>query len=105
MFSHPSKCLNLDKKNVSGNTDYFNINIHLSEEQRLIQMATRDWVNKFVKPIIEDHFQKEETPTDLIKELSEIGAFGMILPQEYGGIGADFISFGLMMQELERGDS
>ena len=105
MFSHPSKCVNLDKKIMSGNTDYFNINLHLSEEQRLIQMATRDWVNKFVKPIIEDHFQKEETPTDLIKELSEIGAFGMILPQEYGGIGADFISFGLMMQELERGDS
>ena len=49
---------------MSGNTDYFNINLHLSEEQRLIQMATRDWVNKFVKPIIEEHFQKEETPTD-----------------------------------------
>lgn len=90
---------------MSGNTDYYNIKIHLSEEQQLIQMATRDWVNKYVKPIIEDHFQKEETPSYLIKELSGIGAFGLIFPEEYGGIGADYISFGLMMQELERGDS
>ena len=87
------------------NSDYFNINIHLSEEQKLIQASTRDWVNKFVKPIIEDHFQKEETPPGLIKELAEIGAFGLIMPEQYGGINADYISFGLMMQELERGDS
>ena len=87
------------------NSDYFNINIHLTEEQKLIQSSTRDWVNKFVKPIIEDHFQKEETPPGLIKELAEIGAFGLIVPTEYGGIEADYISFGLMMQELEKGDS
>ena len=87
------------------NSDYFNVNIHLTEEQKLIQSSTRDWVNKFVKPIIEDHFQKEETPAGLIKELADIGAFGLIVPEQYGGINADYISFGLMMQELERGDS
>ena len=87
------------------NSDYYNINIHLTEEQKLIQNSTRDWVDKFVKPIIEDHFQKEETPPGLIKELAEIGAFGLIVPEQYGGINADYISFGLMMQELERGDS
>jgi alkylation response protein AidB-like acyl-CoA dehydrogenase len=87
------------------NSDYFNVNIHLTEEQKLIQSSTRDWVNKYVKPIIEDHFQKEETPAGLIKELADIGAFGLIVPEQYGGINADYISFGLMMQELERGDS
>ena len=90
---------------MSANTDYYCIEDNYSEEQILIRNATRDWVKKHVKPHIEEHFQRAETPSYLIKELSNIGAFGLIIPENYGGVGADYISFGLMMQELERGDS
>ena len=86
-------------------TDYYFLESYYSEEQVLIRNATRDWVNKHVKPNIEKYFQKAETPSYLIKELAGIGAFGLIIPEKYGGVGADYISFGLMMQELERGDS
>ena len=90
---------------MSTTTDYYNISDSLTEEQKLIRNATKDWVNKYVKPNIEEHFQKEETPAYIIQELSKIGAFGLIIPEKYGGVGADYISFGLMMQELEKGDS
>lgn len=90
---------------MSATTDYYCIDNNYSEEQILIRNATRDWVKKHVKPHIEEHFQKAETPSYLIKELSNIGAFGLIIPENYGGVGADYISFGLMMQELEKGDS
>ena len=90
---------------MSANTDYYCIDGNYTEEQLLIRNATRDWVKKHVKPHIEEHFQRAETPSYLVKELSNIGAFGLIIPEIYGGVGADYISFGLMMQELERGDS
>jgi len=90
---------------MSANTDYYCIDGNYTEEQLLIRNATRDWVKKHVKPHIEEHFQRAETPSYLVKELSNIGAFGLIIPETYGGVGADYISFGLMMQELERGDS
>jgi glutaryl-CoA dehydrogenase len=90
---------------MSVNTDYYCIDNNYSEEQILIRNATRDWVKKHVKPNIEEHFQRAETPSYLVKELSNIGAFGLIIPEIYGGVGADYISFGLMMQELEKGDS
>ena len=90
---------------MSVNTDYYCIDNNYSEEQILIRNATRDWVKKHVKPNIEEHFQRAETPSYLVKELSNIGAFGLIIPENYGGVGADYISFGLMMQELEKGDS
>ena len=90
---------------MAANTDYYCIDDNYSEEQILIRNATRDWVKKHVKPHIEEHFQRAETPSYLVKELSNIGAFGLIIPENYGGVGADYISFGLMMQELEKGDS
>ena len=90
---------------MTANTDYYCIDDNYSEEQILIRNATRDWVKKHVKPHIEEHFQRAETPSYLVKELSNIGAFGLIIPENYGGVGADYISFGLMMQELEKGDS
>jgi len=90
---------------MSVNTDYYCIDNNYNEEQILIRNATRDWVKKHVKPNIEEHFQRAETPSYLVKELSNIGAFGLIIPESYGGVGADYISFGLMMQELEKGDS
>lgn len=85
--------------------DYYQLDELLSEENKLVRDAARAWVKKEVSPIIEDACQKSEFPKHLIKGLGEIGAFGPYIPQEYGGAGLDQISYGLLMQELERGDS
>jgi len=85
--------------------DFYQIDDLLSEEHKLIRESTRQWVSKSVSPIIEDYAQKAEFPKHLIKELGEIGAFGPYIPQKYGGAGLDQISYGIMMQEIERGDS
>lgn len=77
----------------------------LSEEHKLVREATREWVKREVSPIIEDYAQRAEFPQQLVKGLAEIGAFGPYIPAEYGGAGLDQISYGLMMQEIERGDS
>ena len=76
-----------------------------SDEHKMIRSAIRDWVNKAVIPIIDEANQKHQFPRHLVKELGELGAFGTCIPQEYGGAGMDQMSYGLIMQELERGDS
>ena len=75
------------------------------EEHKLVRDAARDWVKREVSPIIEDCCQKAIFPKHLIGGLAEIGAFGPYIPLKYGGAGLDQISYGLIMQELERGDS
>jgi glutaryl-CoA dehydrogenase len=85
--------------------DYYNIDDLLSEEHILVRNATRDWVRRDVSPIINEYAQKAEYPKQLTKGLAEVGAFGPYIPEEYGGAGLDQISYGLMMQEIERGDS
>ena len=85
--------------------DYYQIDDLLSEEHILVRNATRDWVKKSVSPIIEDYAQRAAFPDELLSGLAEIGAFGPYIPEEYGGAGLDQISYGLMMQEIERGDS
>ncbi|MDX6745259.1 acyl-CoA dehydrogenase family protein [Polaribacter sp. PL03] len=85
--------------------DYYNIDDLLSEEHKLVRTAARDWVKRDVSPIIEEYAQKAEFPTQIIAGLAEIGAFGPYIPEEYGGAGLDQISYGLIMQEIERGDS
>jgi glutaryl-CoA dehydrogenase len=85
--------------------DYYLTEELLSEEHRLIRETVRAWVKKEVSPIIEDYAQKAEFPKHLIKGLAEIGAFGPYIPEEYGGAGLDQIAYGIIMQELERGDS
>jgi glutaryl-CoA dehydrogenase len=85
--------------------DYYNLDDLLSEEHKLVRGAAREWVKRDVSPIIEDYAQKAEFPTQIIKGLAEIGAFGPYIPEEYGGAGLDQISYGLIMQEIERGDS
>ncbi len=92
-------------KNQFKGADYYNIDELLSDEQRMVRDAARQWVSKEVSPIIEEHCQKATFPKHLLKGLGEIGAFGPYIPQEYGGAGLDHISYGLIMQELERGDS
>jgi len=85
--------------------DYFQLDELLNDEHKLVREAARDWVKREVSPIIEDSCQKAEFPNQLISGLAEIGAFGPYIPAEYGGAGLDQISYGLIMQELERGDS
>tara|TARA_R110000751_G_scaffold119581_2_gene220108 strand:- start:7339 stop:8517 length:1179 start_codon:yes stop_codon:yes gene_type:complete len=85
--------------------DYYNLDDLLSEEHKLVRDAARQWVKRDISPIIEEYAQKAEFPKQIIKGLSEIGAFGPYIPEEYGGAGLDQISYGLIMQEIERGDS
>ena len=85
--------------------DYYNIDELLSDEHLLAREAVREWVKQEVSPIIEDYAERAECPKHLYKGLAEIGAYGPSLPTEYGGGGMDEISYGIIMQELERGDS
>lgn len=85
--------------------DYYQLDDLLTEEHKLIRETAREWVKKEVSPIIEDAAEKCEFPKHLLPGLGEIGAFGPYIPEEYGGPGLDQISYGLIMQELERCDS
>ncbi len=85
--------------------DYYLLDELLSDEHKLVRDTVRAFVKKEISPIIEDACQKAEFPKHLIKGLAEVGAFGPYIPVEYGGGGLDQISYGLIMQELERGDS
>jgi len=85
--------------------DYYNLDELYSDEHKLVRDAAREWVKRDVSPIIESYAQKAEFPKQIIKGLAEIGAFGPYIPEEYGGAGLDQISYGLIMQEIERGDS
>jgi glutaryl-CoA dehydrogenase len=93
------------KKDLYASPDYYFIDDLLSDEHKLIRETVRAWVKKELSPIIEDYAQRSEFPKELLKGLSELGAFGPTIPQEYGGTGFDYISYGIMMQEIERGDS
>lgn len=85
--------------------DYYNLDELLNEDHLLAREAVRTWVKSEVSPIIEEYTEKGECPTHLFKELANIGAFGPSIPVEYGGGGMDEIAYGIIMQELERGDS
>lgn len=85
--------------------DYYLLDELLTDEQKLVRDAAREWVKREVSPIIEDYAQKAEFPKQIIQGLADIGAFGPYIPEEYGGAGLDQISYGLIMQEIERGDS
>jgi Acyl-CoA dehydrogenases len=92
-------------KDLFESPDYFNVDALLTEEQLMVRAAVRAYVKKEITPIIEDYAQRAEFPQHIVKQLGEIGCFGPTIPIEYGGGGLDYISYGLMMQELERGDS
>jgi glutaryl-CoA dehydrogenase len=85
--------------------DYFLLDELLTEEHIMIRDTVRAWVKKEISPIIEDYAQRAEFPEQIVPQLGELGCFGPTVPVEYGGAGLDYISYGLMMQELERGDS
>jgi len=85
--------------------DYFNVDDLLTEEHKMVRDSVRSYVKKEISPIIEDYAQRAEFPQQIVKQLGELGCFGPTVPEQYGGGGLDYISYGLMMQELERGDS
>lgn len=85
--------------------DFFNIDAHFSEEERMIRDTVREWVENTVMPIIGDAYINRQFPKQLIPELGELGVLGANLPEEYGCAGLNNVSYGIIMQELERGDS
>lgn len=85
--------------------DFYNIDDLLNEEHKLIRSSIRDFVKKEISPYIEDWCEKAHFPYEIVKKFGDIGAFGPTIPEQYGGGGLDYISYGLIMQEIERGDS
>lgn len=85
--------------------DYYALDDLLTDEHKLIRDTVRQWVKSEISPIIEDCCQRAEFPKQIIPGLAETGCFGPFIPAEYGGAGLDYVAYGLMMQELERGDS
>ncbi|MBK8552522.1 MAG: acyl-CoA dehydrogenase family protein [Ignavibacteria bacterium] len=85
--------------------DYYGIDEMLTDEERSIRDTVRDFVSEEVIPIIEEYNQEMHFPAQLVPKMAELGIFGPTLPVEYGGMGINNIAYGLIMQELERGDS
>lgn len=85
--------------------DFYRIDDLLSEEHKMVRQAVRDFVKREISPYIEDWYEKSHFPYEIVRKFGELGVFGPTLPQEYGCGGMDYISYGLMMQEIERGDS
>lgn len=104
-------CLFLKIQNIMAKVDlykhhdYLMVDDLISDENKMARDAIRDWVKTEVTPYIEDLAQRHETSMKLLKGLGEIGAYGPNIPEEYGGGGMDEIGYGIIMQELERGDS
>ncbi len=93
------------KIDIFQSPDYFQLDELLTEEHLLVRDSVRNYVKKEISPIIEDYAQKAEFPKQIVAQLGGMGCFGPTIPEQYGGGGLDYISYGLMMQELERGDS
>jgi glutaryl-CoA dehydrogenase len=86
-------------------TDFYDTNSLLSEDERAVRDTVRRWVDEEVIPIIGDHYVQGKFPLHLVPRMAELGLFGANLPEEYGCAGLNNVAYGLIMQELERGDS
>ncbi len=93
------------KTDVFQSPDYYHLDDLLTEEHKLIRDSVRAYIKKEISPIIEEYAQNAAFPEQIVLQLGELGCFGPTIPEVYGGGGLDYISYGLMMQELERGDS
>ncbi|HVU93944.1 MAG TPA: acyl-CoA dehydrogenase family protein [Puia sp.] len=93
------------KIDVFQSPDYYLLDELLTDEHKMVRDAVRNYVKKDISPIIEDCAQNAEFPQQIVSQLGQLGCFGPTVPEQYGGGGLDYISYGLMMQELERGDS
>ncbi len=109
MSSHTTTAEPLAKKSLKQDRyeqpDFYMIDDLLTEEHKLIRSSIRDFVKREISPYIEDWAQRAHFPYEIVKKFGEIGAFGPTLPVEYGCGGLDYISYGIIMQEIERGDS
>lgn len=85
--------------------DFYNITDLLTEEELAIQKTAHDFVKKEFMPVIQEHFREGTFPVNIIPRLGKIGVFGPTFPEEFGGAGVSNVAYGLLMQELERGDS
>jgi glutaryl-CoA dehydrogenase len=93
------------KQDLFEHPDFYAVDDLLTEEHKLIRSSIRDFVKREISPYIEDWAQRAHFPYEIVKKFGDIGAFGPTIPSEYGGGGLDYISYGLIMQEIERGDS
>lgn len=93
------------KQDLFEGVDFYQIDDLLTEEHKLIRASIRDFVKKEISPYIEDWAQRAHFPYEIVRKFGEVGAFGPQIPDTYGGGGLDYISYGLIMQEIERGDS
>jgi len=105
-FPNPEESIHRSpKQDLFQAPDFYAIDDLLTEEHKLIRDSVREWVKRDVSPIIEDCAQRNIFPRHLIKGMAEVGGFGPQLPEKYGCGGLDYIAYGLIMQEIERGDS
>ncbi|MCU0439585.1 MAG: acyl-CoA dehydrogenase family protein [Raineya sp.] len=93
------------KQDTFEHPDFYQLDDLFTEEQKMIRQAVRDFVKKEISPYIEQWYENNHFPYEIVKKFGDLGVFGPTLPQEYGCGGLDYISYGLMMQEVERGDS
>ncbi|WOK08663.1 acyl-CoA dehydrogenase family protein [Imperialibacter roseus] len=93
------------KQDLFESPDFYEIDDLLTEEHLLIRSSVRDFVKKEITPYIEHWAENNHFPYEIVRKFGEVGAFGPTIPAEYGGGGLDYISYGLIMQEIERGDS
>ena len=93
------------KIDVFQSPDYYQLDELLTEEHKMVRDSVRNYVKKEISPIIEECAQNAAFPQQIVAQLGQLGCFGPTIPEQYGGGGLDYISYGLMMQELERGDS
>jgi glutaryl-CoA dehydrogenase len=93
------------KQDLYEHPDFYAIDSLLTEEHKLVRSSVRDFVKREISPYIEDWAQRAHFPYEIVRKFGEVGAFGPTLPVEYGCGGLDYISYGIIMQEIERGDS
>ncbi len=93
------------KQDLFEGVDFLDVDDLLTEEHKLIRSSIRDFVKREISPYIEDWAQKAHFPYEIVKKFGDVGAFGPQIPVEYGGGGLDYIAYGIIMQEIERGDS
>jgi glutaryl-CoA dehydrogenase len=93
------------KQDTFDHPDFYAVDDLLTEEHKLIRGSIRDFVKREITPYVEDWAQRSYFPQEIVKKFGDIGAFGPTIPTTYGGGGLDYISYGLIMQEIERGDS